>query len=119
MEAAGNAGEEELIHRYTPMLLGKYTAYESVLAPYCEEEQRSSKGGKQTSADVLKRQFKDLRVAMDELDSDKMEEVIKEMEKYSYDDNRKQLFEALKNAVEDIDTEKCEIILAEWEKKGL
>lgn len=119
MEAAGNAGEEELIHRYTPMLLGKYTAYESVLAPYCEEEQRSSKGGKQTSTDVLKRQFKDLRVAMDELDSDKMEEVIKEMEKYSYDDNRKQLFEALKNAVEDIDTEKCEIILAEWEKKGL
>ena len=53
---------------------------------------------------------------MDELDSDKMEEVIGEMERYSYDGSQKRLFEQLKNAVEDIDTEKAEEILREWEK---
>lgn len=64
----------------------------------------------------MKRQFEAMRTAMDELDSDKMEEVIREMEGYSYNDEHKRFFEQLKNAVEDIDTEKSEEILRQWEK---
>ena len=44
------------------------------------------------------------------------QEVIGEMERYSYAGSQKRLFEQLKNAVEDIDTEKAEEILREWEK---
>ena len=119
MEAAGNAGETNIIQRYTPVLLEKYCAYERILAPYFKDGQENTEGTKEITADVLEQQFAAMRVAMDELDFDKMEEVISEMEKYTYDDDRKQLFERLKNAVEDIDTERCEKILAEWETKGL
>ena len=45
-----------------------------------------------------------------------MEEVIREMEGYSYNDEHKRFFEQPKNAVEDIDTEKSEEILRQWEK---
>ena len=119
MEAAGNAGETNIIQCYTPVLLEKYCAYERILAPYFKDGQENTEGTKEITADVLEQQFAAMRVAMDELDFDKMEEVIREMEKYTYDDDRKQLFERLKNAVEDIDTERCEKILAEWETKGL
>lgn len=116
MEIAGNASDAEAIHRYTPRLLEKYTAYAKILAPYMKEENSACDSKQQTSEDILKRQFEAMRTAMDELDSDKMEEVIREMEGYSYNDEHKRFFEQLKNAVEDIDTEKSEEILRQWEK---
>ena len=119
LEAAGNARETQFIHRYTPVLLEKYRAYERIFAPYFKDERENIAGAEQITADILKQQFCAMRAAMEELDFDKMEEVIREMEKYSYEGAQKQLFEDLKNAVEDIDTEKCDRILAEWEVKGL
>ncbi len=118
MEIAGNASDAEAIHRYTPRLLEKYTAYAKILAPYFEEEHADDDGKQKITEDILKTQFRDMRAAMDELDFDKMEKVIGAMEQYSFDGEYKQFFERLKNAVEDIDTEKCEKILEEWEKTG-
>lgn len=116
LEIAGNASDADAIHHYTPRLLEKYTAYAKILAPYMEEEHSTGDNKQKISEDILKQQFEAMRAAMDELDSDKMEEVIGEMERYSYVGSQKRLFEQLKNAVEDIDTEKAEEILREWEK---
>ena len=52
--------------------------------------------------------------ALENLDTDSMEEVIIDMDKYSYSSKQEEYFERLKNAVEDIDTEQCGEILVLW-----
>ena len=60
--------------------------------------------------------FGQMKEAMENLDMDAMEKVVRDMGQYSYGDAQRGIFEKLRNAVEDIDTEKCEEIIAEWEK---
>lgn len=116
MEAAGNAGNAALIHKITPGMLEEYMFYKGILAPYFvkEEETQSGRAAKKGELSELFDQMKD---ALDNLDMDAMEEVVKGMSQYSYSDAQRGIFEKLKNAVEDIDTEKCEEIIAEWKKE--
>ena len=116
MEAAGNAGNAALIHKITPGMLEEYTFYKGILAPYFvkEEEAQSGRAAEKGEMSELFDQMKD---AMENLDMDAMEEVVKNMSQYSYSDAQHGIFEKLKNAVEDIDTEKCEEIIAEWKKE--
>ncbi len=115
MEAAGNAGNAALIHKITPGMLEEYMFYKGILAPYFvkQEEEQSGRAAKNDEMSVL---FGEMKEAMENLDMDAMEKVIKDMGQYSYSDAQRDIFEKLKNAVEDIDTERCEEILAEWEK---
>ena len=115
MEAAGNAGNAALIHKITPGMLEEYMFYKGILAPYFvkQEEEQSGRAAKNDEMSVL---FGEMKEAMENLDMDAMEKVIKDMGQYSYSDAQWDIFEKLKNAVEDIDTERCEEILDEWEK---
>ena len=115
MEAAGNAGNAALIHKITPGMLEEYMFYKGILAPYFvkQEEEQSGRAAKNDEMSVL---FGEMKEAMENLDMDAMEKVIKDMGQYSYSDAQRDIFEKLKNAVEDIDTERCEEILDEWEK---
>ena len=115
MEAAGNAGNAALIHKITPGMLEEYMFYKGILAPYFvkHEEEQSGRAAKNDEMSVL---FGEMKEAMENLDMDAMEKVIKDMGQYSYSDAQRDIFEKLKNAVEDIDTERCEEILDEWEK---
>ncbi len=115
MEAAGNAGNAALIHKITPGMLEEYMFYKGILAPYFvkQEEEQSGRAAKSDEMSVL---FGEMKEAMENLDMDAMEKVIKDMGQYSYSDAQRDIFEKLKNAVEDIDTERCEEILDEWEK---
>ena len=115
MEAAGNAGNAALIHKITPGMLEEYMFYKGILAPYFvkQEEEQSGRAEKNDEMSVL---FGEMKEAMENLDMDAMEKVIKDMGQYSYSDAQRDIFEKLKNAVEDIDTERCEEILDEWEK---
>ena len=115
MESAGNAKDAALIHETTPAMLESYYSYKNILAPYFEE-QSERQDGKQANKDELQGFFTQMKEAIDNLDMDAMEEVVKDMRRYSYIGDQKKLFDDLKNAVEDIDTEKCEQILAEWDK---
>ena len=65
--------------------------------------------------DELLKLFVQMKEALDNLDMDAMEAVVKSMSEYSYSENQKKYFDDLKNAVDDIDTEKCEEILNAWE----
>ena len=115
MEKAGNAQDAVLIHETTPAMLESYYSYKNILAPYFEE-QSAGQDGKQADKNELQGFFAQMKEAIDNLDMDAMEEVVKDMNQYSYSGDQKKLFDDLKNAVEDIDTEKCEQILAEWDK---
>ncbi len=116
MEAAGNAGNAALIHKITPGMLEEYMFYKGILAPYFvkEEKEQSGRAAKLDEISVLFEQMED---AMENLDMDAMEKVVKDMEQYSYNSAEKDIFDKLKNAVEDIDTEQCEEIIVQWKKE--
>lgn len=113
MEAAGNRGDAELIHKTTPGMLERYIKYKDILKPYFAKK-NTEQGGRQADIKKLGEFFARMENALDNLDTDDMEEVIGDMEKYSYSKEQGEYFEKLKNAVEDIDTEQCEEILGAW-----
>ncbi|MDE7359473.1 MAG: hypothetical protein K2N39_08630, partial [Lachnospiraceae bacterium] len=80
-----------------------------------KEEETAS--GRAAEAGELSELFRQMEEAMENLDMDAMEQVVKEMGQYSYSDAQRSIFGKLKNAVEDIDTERCEEIIAEWKKE--
>ncbi|MBD5529099.1 MAG: response regulator [Lachnospiraceae bacterium] len=114
MEAAGNAGNVELIRKITPGMLAEYIFYKDILAPYfpAEEEEKEDK---QIYSGELAALFAQMRDALENLDMDTMEETIQSMNQYSYGSVQDEFFEELKNAVDDMDTERCEEILNTWE----
>lgn len=114
MEAAGNAGNGELIHKINPGMLAEYLFYKDILAPYFTREDEE-KEDKQIYSGELTGLFAQMREALDNLDMDAMEETIQSMDRYSYGDVQDEYFEKLKNAVDDMDTEQCEEILDAWE----
>ncbi len=116
MEAAGNARDAILIHQTTPEMLERYIRYKAVLAPYFPEEEKEQTVG-EAGKEKIEEFFIHLKEAMDNLDMDAMEEVIRKMSKYSYAGEQKECFDKLRNAVADIDTEKCEEIMMEWVEK--
>ena len=59
-----------------------------------------------------------MRIALDDLDMDEMEEVAVELKKYNYRDAEKELLEKLLTAVEELDVDSCEEIMSEWEGKN-
>ena len=115
MEAAGNAENGALIHKITPGMLEEYMFYKGILAPYFTREEESQ-SGRAAENDEMSALFGQMKEAMENLDMDAMEKVVRDMGQYSYGDAQRGIFEKLRNAVEDIDTEKCEEIIAEWEK---
>lgn len=115
MEAAGNAQNAELIHKTTPVMLEEYIKYKDILKPYFTKK-NTEYGGRQADVKKLNEFFAKMEAALEDLDMDKMEEVISNMEKYSYSKEHEEYFNRLKNAVEDVDTEQCEEIIACWKK---
>lgn len=115
MEKAGNARNAVLIHQYTDEMLAQYTQYLSILQPFCADEKGEEEEKQIIPEDVLLNCFTDMRNAIDDLDMDQMEEVIQEMEQYSYQEDQQVFFTQLKDAVEEIDVDACETILQNWE----
>lgn len=115
LEEAGNKMDAAMIHKRTDEMLAEYKAYVQVLAPFCEEQE--TKGDKGViPEEKLRELFADMRVAIDELDMDQMEEVANAMKEYSYSGKQGELFEQLLEAVENIDVDACEEVMVEWEK---
>ncbi len=116
MEAAGNAGNAALIHKITPGMLEEYMFYKGILSPYFVKEEETD-SGKAAKTEEMAALFGQMEEAMENLDMDAMEQVVKDMSQYSYSDAQRDIFEKLRNAVEDIDTERCAEIIAEWKKE--
>lgn len=114
LEAAGNAGNVDLIKECTPALLADYQKYRTILAPYCEEKQMLNHAQKDYDVKEISCLFDKMEQALDELDIDQMEQVVQEMNVYHYSDEQQIWFSQLQHAVEAIDIDACEDILTQW-----
>ncbi len=114
LEQAGNEGNIELIQKETDSLLEDYDHYYDILKPYCDTDSTENKDKESVTDDIISSIFADFREALDNLDMDGMEETIKTMGSYSYDEKHTELFEQLKNAVDELDVDTCEDILNKW-----
>ena len=113
LEQAGNVRDVKLICENTENMLVKYRSYQSVLEPYFIVGEDVGEL-EPITATVLSDMFDRMRIAVDELDMDEMENVIAEMKKYSYTDAAKEYFEKLQEAVDNIDVDACQEIMEQW-----
>lgn len=116
LEKAGNAKESAFIHQQTDEMLAEYSHYYEILGPYFQEEATDNTLHKPIDQEILQQCFSHMEDALEELDIDKMEEVLNEMKQYTYDTHQSELFEKLQNAVEEIDVDTCGEILATWKQ---
>ena len=118
LEKAGNAKDAVFIHRRTDEMLEQYVAYLPVLEPFCTDQKKEEKLNNPIP-DVVRRDcFTDMRLAIDDLDMDRMGDVISKMSGYSYEPWQEELFDQLKDAAEDVDVDRCEEIMQEWESRS-
>lgn len=117
LEIAGNARNIAAIRQDTGEMLEQYLGYLPVLEPFCMEEEEDEAGKEGISDTALWECFRNMEAALDDLDMDRMEEVINEMSRYHYEGWQHGLFAELKDAVEEIDVELCETILKGWKEK--
>ena len=117
LEAAGNARDLKTIYKDTDAMLTQYLDYLPVLEPFCAEDEEDEEGKEAISEAALLECFRDMKNALDDLDMDRMEEVIERMGRYRYEGWQREMFEELKEAVEEVDVELCETILEKWTAK--
>ena len=116
LEKAGNSRDAWTIHTTTDEMLEQYIGYHPVLEPFCQEDDENS-GKENISDDILRDCFSKMKEAVDNLDMDQMEEVIREMGQYFYEESQYELFKQLREASEEMDVDRCEAILRSWEEK--
>ena len=118
LEKAGKEGDIQMIKDQTDDMLQKYISYIDILKPFCEEEEDTSP---KISIDQvsLSGLFDRMLEAVDNLDMDKMEEIIHDMNRYIYSGAQSGIFEELKTAVECIDVDRCEEIIEQWRQELL
>ena len=117
LEAAGNVRDTEMINNHTQELLDLYRSYREKLKPYLDvEEEKTNEEKEDIDNQGLIGFFNELEEASEDLDMDRMAQVIDKMDNYKFDETQSEIFEELKVAVEDIDVEKCEDLIDEWRK---
>lgn len=117
LEAAGKAGNIPLIRKRTDKMLELYVEYAKILRPFFEDESDSSENSPEATAELLKPLFEKMREALEELDMDKMDEVLAEFKSYSYPSNMQEYLNQLALSVESLDVDSCMSILEFWEKE--
>ena len=117
MEKAGNNNDIDFITAHHDELIEKYRAYEPILAEYLEEDAEEAAATKE-EYDVEKAQsfLDNMMEAIDNLDMDTMDEIVKQLSTMSLPEEQEPLFEQLQDAVEGMDVEACETIINEWKK---
>lgn len=113
LEKAGNNKDETFIHEKTTEMLEKYKSYISILAPFCEKKY-AQKHEIVVDKEILRQNFSELSEAVDDLDIDRMEEVVQKMKDYKFEGESAQKFKELCDAVRNIDVDECMDIIEEW-----
>lgn len=113
LEKAGNELNIDKIKKDTNQMLQKYVDYIDILKPFCEEEEEIIERDC-IDNEQLNKLFDHMLEALENLDMDQMEEVVIEMNHYSYQGVQNEYFEQMKVAVGNIDVERCEEIVKKW-----
>jgi len=114
LEKAGNARDSEYIRENTNAMLDRYLGYIPILAPFCEEEKTDDSEKSLIGKEELLTLFTEMAEAVDNLDMDSMEEVMKKIESFRYEGEQSDLAERLREAVDSIDVDTCTEILESW-----
>ena len=114
LEKAGKANDLAYIHEHTDEMLEKYLSYEPVFAPFFAKQLDSGTKAP-ADADTLKEIFAAFREAMDNLDTDTMDELCDRLMSYEYPEEQKDYMLSLHEASDNIDLDKCEQIIVYWE----
>ena len=103
LEKAGKDKDLNVIANQTETLLDNFKQYKGILEPFMKERGKVSK--KIISKNELVEKLNDVLIALEEFDIDKVEKMISELEKYSYDDTFDRVMTDLKVAVENVSFE--------------
>ncbi|MDE7184012.1 MAG: hypothetical protein K2O40_05935 [Lachnospiraceae bacterium] len=95
-----------------------YQHYHDVLSPFFPEKQETE-GKPPITTSVLMDVFEEMKLAIDDLDMDKMDDAIHTLDGYSFDDENHELYLRLCEAVADMDPDACEEVIADWKKNTL
>lgn len=112
LENAGNEENLQLIDRYTGRMLQMYRSYKKTLGELFTEEDDGEQKAVIDDAS-LKRFLLRLTEAIDNLDMDEMESVMREMEAYAYEGERLKLYKQLRDSVEEMDVDAGSQIVAQ------
>ncbi len=115
LEQAGNERDIWFIQKHTDEMLTQYMEYENILAPYFAKDQVNADDMELIPADKLTGYFLMMLQALDDLDMDRVEELVQDMSNYRYEADDEKYFDELKNASAAYDSEKCEAIIKEWQ----
>ena len=117
LEVAGNERDIWFIHRYTDEMLTQYMEYENILSSYFEETDKNTEELELITTEKLESYFEDIRQALDDLDMDRIEEVVQEMSNYKYEQQNEGYLKELKEAASEYDAERCEAIIQKWQEE--
>ena len=115
LETAGNARDIETIKADTQAALDEYEHYYEILNPYFIEEKNEAT--EEITRDILYEVFDEIQNAIEELDTDMLEEAVQKLSVYKLSDVGSQYYNRMLSAVEDMDAYACEDIMTEW--KGI
>lgn len=113
LEMAGKNLDIYIINRDTNLLLEKYRNYKTLLAPYFNAHTTNNSDIEATK-DELEPLFDDMRLAIEDLDMDRMENVLEKLESFNYPDVWLGRMTNLRNAVRDLDVDAVADILDSW-----
>lgn len=117
LEAAGNREDVAMIEAKTDELLEKYRSYIGILAPWCSVQEKKECAGKEIAAEELLPFLDEMLVAVEDLDMDAMEKVLRELGQYQLHDDDKDYFDRISEATADFDSETCEVLVTEWKQR--
>lgn len=115
LENAGNELDLETIRSNTQAALEEYEHYYEILKPYFTEQKNEAT--MELSNDILYAVFEEIENAIEELDTDMLEEAVRKLSVYKLDDVNSEYYNKMLKAVEDMDAYACEDIMTEWKGK--
>lgn len=116
MEEAGNKKDIDFIVSNHGKMLEKYQEYEAILSEYLESPDKAIKIKEGYSKDKLLILLDNMKEAIDNLDMDAMDDVVRQLNEMVIPKGQEQHFAMMKNSVEDLDVETCETVVEQWKK---
>ena len=111
LENAGKSGDTAYIVQHHAAFMTKYRSFREPLAAVFAMEQDADKP--LVDSDLLAGAYAEIKVAAEEMDCSRLEEIFVELDEYGFPDSEAAKWESLKAAAEQFDYDKIIAILAE------
>ena len=111
LENAGKSGDTAYIVQHHAAFMTKYRSFREPLAAVFAMEQAADKP--LVDSDLLAGAYAEIKVAAEEMDCSRLEEIFVELDEYGFPDSEAAKWESLKAAAEQFDYDKIIAILAE------